>query len=206
MVHHSGSIQSFKQQKGQWEFSPCGHHIPIRSAFPCSYVGASFPPVCWRAKGLCKVKTPFYRCFTGIGDESDIRSPTELWREQDLSCQDLFVCLLTILQCIAVNSFSREGPHSTLGFEDWKFGWYLPQCTLLVPLKVHKSKMHYFCWAREVVGYKWFCGKFQKLAGPRWKNSVISLENFIFRPHVWFWVSGFYSYWVFLPGTSQHII
>lgn len=119
--------------------------------------------------------------------EISMISQTEPGREQNPSCQDLFVCLLNLLQCIAVNSFSRKGPCLTLRFEDWKFGWCLPQCALLVPLKAHMGKFITFSELGKLYD-KWVCGKSQKLIGPRWWNSVISLENFIFR---WMYDYGF---------------
>lgn len=67
-----------------------------------------------------KLRPHFINVLPCIGDKSDIpnRTEPELGREQNPSCEDLFVCLLNLLQCIAVNSFSRKGSCRTLRFED----------------------------------------------------------------------------------------
>lgn len=42
---------------------PCGHHIPLRIALPLCKSILLTRVLCSRAGELCKVRTPFYKCF-----------------------------------------------------------------------------------------------------------------------------------------------
>lgn len=78
MVHHSGSIQSFKQQKGQWEFSPSSlwaphpdlHLLAVMQEHP-------FHLYVEELRDSVKLRPHFINVLPCIGDKSDIPNRTE---------------------------------------------------------------------------------------------------------------------------------